>query len=75
VCIYTGADPLQNETATLKIQRMNNLGIFDDAFVAGVGQLILTEKNLCVAIDIVGTYRVYRPNISYFGTDIGVQIN
>ncbi len=50
VCIYTNADPLQNESPALKIQRRNNSGVFDDAFVSGFGQLILTEKNLCVPI-------------------------
>lgn len=75
VCIYTNADPLQNESPALKIQRRNNSGVFDDAFVSGFGQLILTEKSLCVPISTTGTYRVYRPDISYYGVDMGVQVD
>lgn len=58
---------------TFRLQRKTILNNFEDVATIDMGRVVLKSDLTVLVLSASGTYRVYRPDISAFGVNIGVQ--
>lgn len=73
VSIYTDDGSDIPYGAILYLRRLMPSGDYVDVSTAGYGKIVLNSQCNLFAISIPGTYKVYRPDISNFGVNIGVD--
>lgn len=73
ISLYTDTGDDIPYGVVLKLQRLTVAGYFENVSTTLHGPVLLKKDNKTVIINGVGTYRVYRPDISEFGVNVGVQ--
>ena len=73
ICIYTDDGSEIPYGVILYLQRRTPTGAYADVSTAGYGKIVLTQQCNVFAISIPGVYKVFRPDISEFGVNIGVD--
>lgn len=74
VMAYTDTDVQIPNGILLDLQRKTNINTWVDVYTLEYDKIVFKHHLNLIVLTYAGTYRVTRPNITTYGTNVGVEI-